>query len=93
MEEENKEEICTMGNWNPSMFDKAHSSKTPLAPIHKLVGYNSNNKFYFNTRTSIKPPDTLLQSTPIGKFAYNAYDAVHGACILGGKHPTATHML
>lgn len=90
--EEDMEEIRRMGQWNPSMFDRSYSSKIPLGPIRKLAGYHSNNKFYFNTRTTVTPDDCLLQSTPIGKWVYIAYRGVLEASVDGGN-ATACHVL
>ena len=91
--EEESEEIRRMGQWNPSMFDTHYSSKLPMGPIRKLAGYASTNKMYFNTRTTVKPCDLLLRSTPIGKFAYDGLSGVTDKLIDGGSHDTAYAVL
>jgi len=65
MEEEIRE-IQRMGQWNSSIYDNSYSSKLPMAPIRKLAGYYGASKMYFNTRTTIEPPDELLFKTPLG---------------------------
>ena len=47
--EEETEELKKMGQWNPSVFDLAYSTKLPLGEIQKLAGFVSDHKLYFNT--------------------------------------------
>jgi hypothetical protein len=89
--EEESEEICQMGNWNPSIYDVSYSSKLPLPPIQKLVGYHSNQGFYWNIRTHVEPPEELLCATLMGKWVYNAYEGVCEADT-NGEHQTSTHV-
>ena len=81
-----------MGQWNPSCFDNHYSTKEfPLSAIHKLAGFP--DKIYFNTRTSVKVPESLLKSTPIGKWAYSAYEELINLLTDVGSHQTAIHFL
>jgi len=89
--EEESEEIRRMGQWNQSIFDNSYSSKLPMSPIRKLAGFFSNNKFYFNTRTAVKPLEALLRMTPIGEWVYSAFTGVQEQA--NGKHQTALHVL
>ena len=62
-----------------------------MGPIRKLAGFHANNKFYFNTRTEVEPPEILLKNTPIGSWIYSAYD---GVCDKSdGRHQTAIQLL
>lgn len=70
--EEEAEDIRRMGQWKPSTFDNSYSSKLPMGPMRKLAGYNSDTKIYFNTRTTVEPPNDLLHKTPIGKWVYES---------------------
>jgi len=74
--EADRDEIQTMGQWNPSIFDQAYSSKLPMGPIRNLASFHSNNGFYFNTQTVVAVPEDLLYSTPMGKWCYKGYDDV-----------------
>jgi hypothetical protein len=69
-------DIRIMGNWDPSMVDKAYSAQLPLKPIRSLAGYTDESKFYFNTRSTINPCQKLLEATPIGQWIYVAYSEV-----------------
>jgi Centromere DNA-binding protein complex CBF3 subunit, domain 2 len=74
--EEEDEAIRRMGQWNPSIFDNSYSVKLPMGPIRKLAGYGDSNGLYFNTRTQVHPNEALKRMTPMGKWCYDAYDAV-----------------
>ena len=60
---EDSEEIHQMGNWSNSVWDNYYSNKLPLPSIQKLVGYCTNNKFYFNTKTVQEPLQEVLLDT------------------------------
>ena len=92
LHEVSEEDIRRMGNWNPSIFDKSYSSKIPMAAIRKLAGFVEDHKFYFVPRTAVEPPAELLHSTPIGKWCYNALEAVLEKDV-DGKHITAVMVL
>ena len=81
-----------MGQWNPSVFDNSYSSKIPMNAIRSLAGFWGNHKIYFNTRTTVEPPESLLKATPIGGWCYDSYDAVVQAAE-PGKHQTAINTL
>ena len=81
-----------MGQWNPSTQDNCYSSKLPMGPIRKLAGYHSNSRCYFNTRATIMPSENLLRLCPIGKWSYNALDALLDYDTEGTKQ-TAVHAL
>ena len=89
--ETESEHIRKMGQWDPSQFDKAYSTKLPIQPMRQLAGYSASNKIYFNTRTSIFPPQELLLATPIGKWVYTAFDETLEAA--EGKQQTCLHFL
>jgi len=92
--ESDQDEIRVMGQWNPSMFDAAYSSKLPMGPIQKLAGFSSHNGFYFNTRTVVAVPEELLYLTPIGKWCYAAHENVSDYCMNNeGVNPTAVEVL
>jgi hypothetical protein len=74
-------------------MDAHYSTKLPLDAIRKLAGYPSSNKLYFNTRSTIRPPQELLNETPIGRFVYTALDGVLKASEKKGDHQTAVHFL
>ena len=90
--EEEMLEIKRMGQWDPSTFDNSYSSKLPMGPMRKLAGFFGSHKIHFNTRTTVKPCDTLLRSTPIGKWVYDALDAVL-AVSDSGENTTAIAVL
>jgi hypothetical protein len=90
--EEESEGIKRMGQWNPSIFDASYSSKLPMGPIRKLAGFASDSKCYFNTRTIIDPPEELLVETPIGGWAYNAFNNLLNET-QGMSHHTALSVL
>ena len=92
MLEEESEAIRRMGQWNPSIFDNSYSARLPLGPMRKLAGYHSSNKMYYNTRSTIEPDVSLLRSTPIGKWCYNALDGVLESST-EGDNQTAIHTL
>jgi len=83
-----------MGQWNPSMFDTACSSKLPMGPIWKLAGYRSASGCYFNTRTVVAVPEELLHSTPIGKWCHTACnDVMEQSQLNDGSNQTAVEVL
>ncbi len=89
-----QDDIRTMGQWNPSMFDQAYSSKLPMGPILKLAGFHSNNGFYFNTRTVVAVPEELLYLTPMGKWCYKSYEDLFDHSMNNdGVNPTAVETL
>ena len=85
-------DIQRMGQWNPGTFDNHYSTKLPIGPIRKLAGYHSNNKMYFNTRTSVLPSEELLKKGPFS-FALAVLEEVLSAHNESGKHPTAVGVL
>jgi hypothetical protein len=92
--EEETEELKKMGQWNPSCFDAAYSTKLPLGAIRKLAGFVSANKLYFNTRTTVEPPDELLRKTPIGVWAIDAQqNLLEARGTSDSKCQTALHFL
>lgn len=92
--EEETEELKKMGQWNPSVFDAAYSSKLPLGAIRKIAGFTSSSKIYFNTRTTIEPPNKLLYNTPMGRWCYDALDGViEASSKLENEKQTAIHFL
>jgi hypothetical protein len=90
--EAEKSEINQMGQWSEGVQDQSYSAKLPMAAMRKMAGYPGKMKCYFNTRTSVDPPEDLLTQTPIGKWVYQAYDAVTEAAG-PGKHMTAISFL
>jgi HPt (histidine-containing phosphotransfer) domain-containing protein len=60
-----------------------------------MAGFAGKSNFYYNRRTTVEPPDVLLKSTPIGKWVYQALEAVKERVLLsdGKKHHTAYHLL
>ena len=90
--EEEMEELKRMGQWNPSTFDNHYSAKFPLSAIRKLAGFP--DKLYYNTRTVVDVPQELLERTPIGKWAYKAFDDLSTASLADvDAHQTAFHFL
>jgi Centromere DNA-binding protein complex CBF3 subunit, domain 2 len=85
-------EINRMGQWSEGVQGQSYSAKMPMAAMRKLAGFPGKFKCYFNTRTSVDPPEELLLQTPIGKWVYEAYDAVTEAG-RPGKHMTAISFL
>jgi Centromere DNA-binding protein complex CBF3 subunit, domain 2 len=92
MLEEESDEIRRMGQWSPSMFDNHYSCKLPLRPIRKLAGFQSDSKLYYNKRAVVEPSESMLRSTPMGHWCYDAYSAVIEKD-QDGKHQTAQHVL
>lgn len=90
--EEEDEAIRKMGQWNPSVYDNSYSSKLPMGPMRKLAGYHGNTKLYFNTRTAVMPPESLLRSTPMGSWIYATHDAV-SKDTRSADHPTTMYVL
>ena len=90
--EEESESIRRMGQWNPNIFDASYSSKLPMGPIRKLAGYSSSSKFYYNTRTTVDPPEECLNATPLGGWVYQAYKDLTSTPN-GSKNQTALHVL
>ena len=90
--EEEAAEIKRMGQWNPSIMDNSYSSKLPIGPMRKLAGFHSENKMYFNTRTTVRPSNSLKRKTPLGKFSFDMLDALVEQD-RSGDHPTAMHVL
>jgi len=93
MLEEEAREIKRMGQWADGVWDNAYSSKLPFGPIRKLAGYQSKDEFYFNTRTTVKPPESLLKATPMGEWIYDAYESVCAENFHTGKGQTAVQVL
>ena len=86
------DEIRRMGQWSPTVFDNAYSSKLPMGPMRNLAGYDSDSKIYFNTRTTIEPPSELLRETPIGNWVEDSY-ATLTSTNEGTQCTTAVHVL
>jgi hypothetical protein len=82
------EDVRRMGQWNCSVYDNSYSSKIPMKAIRNLAGYNTTTGMYFNTRTTVMPPQALLNATPIGCWSYSMLDQLT-AYDVNGKHPTA----
>jgi Centromere DNA-binding protein complex CBF3 subunit, domain 2 len=85
-------EINRMGQWSEGMQQRCYSAKLPMGPIRKLAGFFGKTKIYFNTRTSVDPPNEVLLSTPIGKWVYGVYEGLTEACE-PGKCMTAICLL
>ena len=81
-----------MGQWNPSIFDNSYSAKLPRGPMRTLAGFHSTNRLYYNPRTTVIPDDDLLRATPIGRWCYDALEAVLEAST-EGDNQTAIHTL
>jgi hypothetical protein len=86
--EEEQDCIRQMGNWNPSMFDVNYSTKLPIKPMRKLAGFHGNHRIYYNTRTSVEPPEVLLLSTPVGIWVYSLHEELMKDSRIA-DHPTA----
>lgn len=89
--EADDEGIRRMGNWNPSVYDKSYSTKLPMGPMRTLAGFEGSSKMYFNPRTTVPVPDSLLRCSPFG-WAEKAWDAVreHPDC---SDNPTCVKVL
>ena len=62
-------EVKRMGQWNQSIYDKAYSSKLPMAAIRRLAGFDAADGMHFNTRTQVLPPIELVQMTQLGNLS------------------------
>ena len=93
LSEEQAREIQRMGQWADGVWDRSYSSKLPFGPMRKLAGYLNSSEFYFNTRTIIDPPESLLELTPMGEWCYDAYAAVRAEATRTGLHGTAVQVL
>lgn len=87
------EEIRRLGNWNPSMQDSCYSTKLPMKPIRRLAGFTTSGGMYYNPRTALSVPMALQQSTPIGRWVFNALGKVKSANSNGGQLHTAQNFL
>ena len=93
MLEVESEEICRLGNGNPSMQDLCYSTKLPMKPIRRLAGYTTSGGLYYNKRTVVEVPASLQLATPLGKWVFNALQTVKAANARGGQHYTAQNFL
>jgi hypothetical protein len=67
--EELKEEIRTLGNWDPKIQEKSYSTKLPWRPMRKLAGFTTGNNMNYNPRTTVEPPASLIEKTPFHRFS------------------------
>jgi hypothetical protein len=72
------EEIRRLGNWDPFLQELSYSTKLPLKPIRKIAGYSTGSGMYYNLRTTVKPSDELLRTTPFW-WAFDALEGVEAA--------------
>ena len=88
-------DIQRLGNWNPSLMDSCYSSKIPLTAIRAIAGFPGKTNFYYNRRTTVDPPQELLEATPIGKWVYQAHEEVKEKVLSSAstKHQTAYQVL
>jgi uncharacterized damage-inducible protein DinB len=66
--EELKEEIRNLGNWDPKIQETSYSTKLPWRPMRKLAGFTTGNNMYYNPRTMVEPPESLIEKTPFSRF-------------------------
>jgi hypothetical protein len=66
--EELREEIRNLGNWDPKIQETSYSTKLPWRPMRKLAGFVTGNNMYYNPRTTVEPPESLLGKTPFFRF-------------------------
>jgi hypothetical protein len=71
--EEESESIWQMGQWNPNKFDNSYSTKLPMGPTRKLVGYSLSVKFHYKARRTVDPPEKCLNATPLGGWVYQDF--------------------
>jgi uncharacterized damage-inducible protein DinB len=67
--EELKEEIRTLGNWDPKVQETSYSTKLPWRPMRKLAGFTTGNNMNYNPRTTVEPPESLIAKTPFHRFS------------------------
>ena len=67
--EELKEEIRSLGNWDPKIQETSYSTKLPWRPMRKLAGFTTGNNMYYNPRTTVEPPASLMEKTPFFRFS------------------------
>ena len=67
--EELKEEIRSLGNWDPKIQETSYSTKLPWRPMRKLAGFTTGNNMYYNPRTTVEPPASLMEKTPFFCFS------------------------
>ena len=90
--EEHAEEIRRLGNWNPSIQETAYSTKIPMKPMRMMAGFDTANGMYYNPRTTVEPPQELLDLTPFA-FAFEACPLVEEAVAGTSKSYTALTVL
>jgi hypothetical protein len=89
--DEEDEAIRKMGQWNPSVYDNSYSSKLPMGPMRKLAGYHGNSRLYYNARTAVDPPMSLLSKTPLG-WVYSVNDTLMDRHDIQ-DHPTLMYVM
>jgi hypothetical protein len=60
-----------------------YSTKLPIQPIRKLVGFTDANGMYCNPRRMVEVDESLLRLTPVGCWLFDAYVVVANANELG----------
>jgi hypothetical protein len=78
MLEAERDEIRTLGNWDPSMQEKCYSTKMPMSAIRKIAGFVQSNSMHYNPRTQPIPSDDLKKKTSFG-WAFGACDLLERA--------------
>jgi hypothetical protein len=53
------EDIRRLGNWDPTVQEKAYSAKIPIAAILSAGNFTEGGGIYFNPRTVVVPPHEL----------------------------------
>jgi hypothetical protein len=67
--EEVAEEIRCLGNWDPKIQETSYSTKLPWRPMRKLAGFTTGNNMYYNPRSTVEPPESLIEKTPFFRFS------------------------
>ena len=62
-------DIRQLGNWDPSIHEKAYSTKVPIKGIRAAGGYSETGGVCFNVRTIAEPSEELLAAFEEFKFA------------------------
>ena len=73
MEEISPEDIRILGNWDPKIQEKSYSTRLPMRPMRAMAGYTVAKGMYFNPRSVVSIPMSLLLKTPF-RFAYECYN-------------------
>jgi hypothetical protein len=60
-----------------------------------MVGYPDKGNFYCNIRTTVQPPQELLEATPMGAWVYKIRDELGEKIVNSGtsQHQTAWQVL